>query len=258
SSRPPVAAASTRTETIPSSRCRAEACTSTPRMRSTGTTVRDRRSTPRSTTSRPSCTPYQVRSHSTSAPTSATTITAASTATSPPDRNPPLTPSTASSGSSAPQYCRSEDSVTTRVTSVRGSSRRWPGGGGASKPCVPVRSLTPARSRRLVPDLVRPQAEVVRHRRGQRRPQLLDAGRPGVRGGADPDRGEPEQLLQRPAGGVHGLDPADRHDPPGAGQPALQRVDRVLGDLPAVHPVAPQRFDHDRDQGERHQQPTQH
>ena len=51
-------------------------------------------------------------------------------------------------------------------------------------------------------------------------------------------RGQPEELLQHAAGDVDGLDARDRHQRPGAGQPAGERVDRLAGDLPAVHPVA--------------------
>ena len=59
------------------------------------------------------------------------------------------------------------------------------------------------------------------------------------------DRGQPEQPRDRALDVVDGLDPRHRRDPALAGPPAGLGVDRGVGDLPAVHEVAPLRHHHD-------------
>ena len=57
------------------------------------------------------------------------------------------------------------------------------------------------------------------------------------------DVGQPEQPVQRAAVRVDGLHARDRRDPALLDQPARPGVHRLRADVPAVHPVAPQRHD---------------
>ena len=66
---------------------------------------------------------------------------------------------------------------------------------------------------------------------------------PGGRRRRHRDVGQSEELLERPALAVDGLDARDRRDARLLVQPAGPRVDRLRSDLPAVHVVAPLRHD---------------
>jgi len=57
-------------------------------------------------------------------------------------------------------------------------------------------------------------------------------------------------LLDRTALGVDGLDAGDGRDPALLGEPAGLRVDRGVGGLPTVDPVAPLRHDDEMGGGE--------
>jgi len=73
----------------------------------------------------------------------------------------------------------------------------------------------------------------------------MDTQWPGRGCRRDRDVREAEQLLQRPAFGVDGLDPRDGSDPSLLAEPAGLGVDGGVGDLPAMNAVTPARHDNE-------------